>query len=98
MSFLLGCLSLAVFSLAPAPEKGDGKKQEAQPEQKSGTVKKGDQKREEDKKDAQNAAKQGEPTQSDRKADEAKTPDSSTGDKNLKKSSDAPPANKKTEP
>ena len=98
MSFLLGCLSLAFFSLAPVSEKGDVNKQEAQPEQKSDTVKKGDQNKEADKQDDQNAAKQGEATQSDRKPDEAKTPDSSTGDEDLKRSSDAPAANKKTEP
>ena len=96
MSFLLGCLTLAVFSLAPAPEKGDVKKQESQPEQESVTVKKSDQKREADKKDDQNAPKQGQPTQSDRRPDEAKTPDFSTSDEDLK-NPPTPATNKKTE-
>lgn len=81
LSLLLGCLSLAVISLAPTPEKkGEPQKAEAQHEQKTEIPKKEDQ-----KKDA------------DQKPDAAQTPDASLGDKNLKKSSDAPAPGKKVE-
>ena len=87
MSLLLGCLSLAVVSLNPATgTKQEAKKEESQDEQKKDTGKK-----DAGKKEDKNEKKEFEPTAS------GFSTDTSTGEKNLKKSSNAPAAEKKAE-
>src|ERR1022692_3785409 len=92
ISLLLGSLCLAVVSLAPA-KKPPG----SQDEQQKSSGKKDDSKKDGDKKADKSEDKKGELNQTDQKPDQATPADSSTGDKNLKKSTGAPASTKKAE-
>ena len=92
ISLLLGSLCLAVVSLAPAK-----KPPVSQDEQQKTSGKKDDSKKDGDKKTDKSEDKKGEINQTDQKPDQATPADSSTGDKNLKKSTGAPATTKKAE-
>lgn len=86
LSLLLGCLSLAIFSLHPATEKKD----ESQRELKSDGPKKTDEKNNADKKDDGSGAKAVDAKQSDQKHVETEKAESPTDTKSGEKSPTPP--------